>query len=956
MDPHIARLLNDKLYEKRKTGALELERAIREQMIAKDYNKVQSTIQQLCDEYAYAVHQPHARNGGLIGLAAAAIALGLELPRYLETIVPPVLACFTDQDARVRYYACESMYNIAKVAKGEILRYFNHIFDALCKLGADSELSVKNGAELLDRLIKDIVSESAATYVSVLESTPPVLQEQKDSEEQKVQDVPNPPTAFSLPRFIPLLKERIWVINPFTRTFLVGWITLLDSIPDLELVTYLPEFLGGLLKFLSGNNADVRVVTQNCLDKFLNEIKRIARVKKGIAESKKSKGDGKRKREDSIESGSARVAPDDTGDAASATAIDDEDEASSEDDWVPGQDVQVNYKAILEILTATLDSQLEEDGLLESLRWIVSFLDICPEEVLPFTPKILAHLLPAMASGVEPIRQAAARVNSSLMEYVVSLADESDISPSHLPSRMSTSLAVERTEGTGSARASLSSAREVEVPSPSPANHRRTPTPATSVINPQPDLDYAAAVNSLTLLFLNDHEATRVAALTWLIMLHRKAPRKIVAFNDGTFPALLKTLSDPAEAVVTKDLQLLSQISRNSEDDYFSNFMVSLLQLFSTDRKLLETRGNLIIRQLCMTLSPERIYRTLAEAIEKEEDLEFASIMVQNLNNNLITAPELADLRKRLRNLETKVNTIAPQYSGDELTKRQDGQMFFVALFRSWCYNAVATFSLCLLAQAYEAAYNLLQIFAELEMTVNILIQIDKLVQLIESPVFTYLRLQLLEPEKYPYLYKCLFGLLMLLPQSAAFAALKNRLNSVSSIGFLHTGPRPYVPLPAALGSALSPHSRQGSVTEALPGHQSHPPRKSVHDTHRFSTSSAASSGTPGYDRPNRLGKGREDGIIRWEQLLEKFKNVQERARRAQRLMGGGFDDGPDFGELRIGDNIGIKETTGRLPATGPPVPQKDPVSAPAPKRTGLGRQFGRLGATVSGRGKRSQQ
>lgn len=45
-----------------------------------------------------------------------------------------MLACFTDQDARVRYYACEAMYNIAKVAKGEILKYFNHIFDALCKV------------------------------------------------------------------------------------------------------------------------------------------------------------------------------------------------------------------------------------------------------------------------------------------------------------------------------------------------------------------------------------------------------------------------------------------------------------------------------------------------------------------------------------------------------------------------------------------------------------------------------------------------------------------------------------------------------------------------------------------------------------------------------------------------------------------------------------------------------
>ena len=57
-----------------------------------------------------------------------------DVARYLKAIVPPVLACFGDQDARVRYYACESMYNIAKVAKGEILLFFNEIFDALCKV------------------------------------------------------------------------------------------------------------------------------------------------------------------------------------------------------------------------------------------------------------------------------------------------------------------------------------------------------------------------------------------------------------------------------------------------------------------------------------------------------------------------------------------------------------------------------------------------------------------------------------------------------------------------------------------------------------------------------------------------------------------------------------------------------------------------------------------------------
>lgn len=525
---------------------------------------------------------------------------------------------------------------------------------------------------MLDRLIKDIVSESAATYVSVLEQ-PTGYGDDKDGHDEHA----DLPTAFSLKRFIPLLKDRIYALNPFTRTFLVGWIVLLDSIPDLELVTYLPEFLAGLLRFLSDSNRDVHTATQGCLDKFLNEIKRVARIKKGISESKKSKSEGKRKREDSVDSGSVQLAPEEGEEVNSETANDEDDDGSSEDDWIPGQDVQINYKAILEILTATLDSPLgtspsraltnhqrplikhaEEDGLLESLRWIVEFLDICPEEVLPFTPKILAHLLPAMASGVEPIRLAAARVNKSLMDYVVSLSDETELSAMPPPSRIPAPPG-DRQDGNASTRVSLSNSRELEIRSPTPAQGRpftRTPTPALSRPQPQADLDYAAAVTSLTLLFLNDHEATRVAALTWLIMLHRKAPRKVLAFNDGTFPALLKTLSDPSEAVVTKDLQLLSQISRNSEDDYFSNFMVNLLQLFSTDRKLLETRGNLIIRQLCTSLSAERIYRTLADCIEKEEDVEFASIMVQNLNNNLITAPELAELRKRLRNLETKVS------------------------------------------------------------------------------------------------------------------------------------------------------------------------------------------------------------------------------------------------------------------------------------------------------------
>ena len=101
--------------------------------------------------------------------------------------------------------------------------------------------------------------------------------------------------------------------------------------------------------------------------------------------------------------------------------------------------------------------------------------------------------------------------------------------------------------------------------------------------------------------------------------------------------------------------------------------MINLLELFSTDRRLLDTRGSLIIRQLCFNLNTERIYKAFAEILEKEEvsallsvlessltggldqDLEFASVIVQKLNMILITSPELADFRKRLKSLETRV-------------------------------------------------------------------------------------------------------------------------------------------------------------------------------------------------------------------------------------------------------------------------------------------------------------
>merc|ERR1711879_176007 len=105
----------------------------------------------------------------------------------------------------------------------------------------------------------------------------------------------------------------------------------------------------------------------------------------------------------------------------------------------------------------------------------------------------------------------------------------------------------------------------------------------------------------------------------------------------------------------------------------------------------------------------------------------------------------------------------------------------FLELLEPWFHNPVSALALCLWAQQYELAAELTARFAAFEPTLDLLKQLDQLVHLIESPIFSRLRLRLLEPRRHPALLKCLLGLAMLLPQAGAFAILRERLHVVQS-------------------------------------------------------------------------------------------------------------------------------------------------------------------------------
>ena len=226
------------MYEKRKVAALEVERVARACARADDAAKLDALVERLAVDFA-ASPNPNQRKGGLIGLAAVSVGLGADDLAALPTVVPPSsprAPTRTPAFATTRVRPCIRR----QVSRRGFLPFFPVTFDALCKLSADADADVQNAAHLLERLVKDIVAESG---------------------------------SFDVRAFAPMLRERITILNPYVRQFLVGWISALDSAPDIDMLACLPDMLDGLLHMLSDPNREIRQQADSALGDFLAEIR-----------------------------------------------------------------------------------------------------------------------------------------------------------------------------------------------------------------------------------------------------------------------------------------------------------------------------------------------------------------------------------------------------------------------------------------------------------------------------------------------------------------------------------------------------------------------------------------------------------------------------------------------------------------------------------------------------------
>lgn len=216
---------------------------------------------------------------------------------------------------------------------------------------------------------------------------------------------------------------------------------------------------------------------------------------------------------------------------------------------------------------------------------------------------------------------------------------------------------------------------------------------------------------------VNGSVNTKVAVLQWIHHLFTEVHDEMSTHAVVLFPVLLDVLSDSSDEVVLQGLEVLAEIVKASERDpetknlQYRRLLLSLLNLFSEEKSFLDNKGALIIRQLCVLLNPELVFRTFADIIMSEtSNIKFASTMVRTLNLILLTSSELFELRSSLRNINNPVGClinwvillflVIPVYNPIDLL--QKSKMLFDCLYRCWSHCPISTLSLCLLSQCYQ--------------------------------------------------------------------------------------------------------------------------------------------------------------------------------------------------------------------------------------------------------------
>ena len=235
----------------------------------------------------------------------------------------------------------------------------------------------------------------------------------------------------------------------------------------------------------------------------------------------------------------------------------------------------------------------------------------------------------------------------------------------------------------------------------------------------------------------NSNFSQKIISLNWYILMTKKNKNE----REESIKDIIKII--------------LKAIQQNLEEDEENNENLFLTML----DKL--CKNNILI-----------IFELLSDYIISEKlSYKFKYKIIGYLNDFLIYYSKSQDLKE---SLITPIN-IKNENNDNDL-------ILFEKLYKIYSVNPMCLLIFCIYLELYELGWELILNFKNIKLEDDYYEYLATFVQTIDNKQWNDLRMKFLFPNKNIYFIKCLYGILMLLPQGKAFDILSDRLYSIKGL------------------------------------------------------------------------------------------------------------------------------------------------------------------------------
>lgn len=562
--------LTDKSYEKRKLGGIEVE-AITKLIGIDDEEGILRLVDKITTDLLGS-SEPYYKEGGAMALSGVAVALGTaKMPSIFDLIIQPIIDVLKkEKSIQTKFYALEALYNVMKVSKGHIFPMFCVIFEICCRLISEKDATTKSAVSLVDSLLKDIFTEFYE------------------------------PGKIDMRRFVAILNSHVRTTDPTARQFIISWITLLESLPSVNLLSYSTLFIGGLLEYLADPLRGISSSAASLLAFFERDIaqKRIPSIDYNELTTSLCKQIQLITNKNLFASATANATTPtyyNRGMTRMRGFLRNQPRNARAQRGMQNRTIantQRTHAAGNSPLGTTSVSIVKKKSeklnliLVTAMQWLETLVDTAREEIVDRMSSILSVILPYFSDKHNKVSNEAAALNQQLLLFV----------------------------------------KDTNINSPD---------------------GYISAI--LRAIDNKVVVSSRLAGLTWMALFKRKFGQPPPEYLDGVRQGLLRLLSDPSEDVMLLAVAVLEMFA--DDDDLFYKEMTELMNIFS--REAMGKRGAKVLQHFCKFLPPERVYLVISEMlidVAKERNSYFMSDIVQTLNLLLLSLEETRPLRLILRN------------------------------------------------------------------------------------------------------------------------------------------------------------------------------------------------------------------------------------------------------------------------------------------------------------------